>query len=163
MMDVSQDTDWDLGRQRIVVGDIGRLPLPCRKPDERTIFMFNVASLPPRTATTIWSHSCGELYTVGDCGQQMVTFNCRRCGAPAGGANHTALPGNTVAAPANQAARLAAEGKAGFLVGYSDHEPEPRPDWALTVWTEYGSPLNIYFAHLLTHLSLLYRELKQQT
>lgn len=47
--------------------------------------------------------------------------------------------------------------------GYTEHEPEPNPTWAGSIWGyKFGSNLNVQFAHLFTHLILLFAELKKQ-
>lgn len=167
-MELSEAYDWDLGKVKIM-GDLEELTLPCRQPNKRLMQLCNIAHMNKAKnykdesgIKSIWKHtSCGEMFTIANCGNPTVEFKCNKCQGKVGGINHKPNDETEKVCDIEEANAIITQELEPFKKGYTDHTPEPRPDWALSVWSEYGNHLNIYFAHLLTNLVLLYRELRQ--
>lgn len=159
-MEVSMQYDWDLGKDKIK-GDLSGLSLPCRKPSARLLQLQAISILNFTDKSTIYQHTCGTYFAIVNCGLPTTESNCPKCKGKMGGLDHKLHAGTTKVCLVTTAPTLIAQEKGAFKIGYTDHEVECRPDWALLIWPEYGCHLNIYFAHMLTHLALLYRELNQ--
>lgn len=87
MMEASKKTMWNISQS----DDVNNWILPCRKPEDRDHQIYNIYLVMntrnpnnpnhhTTSSTAMWQHTCGYLFTIGNCGNPNFVRPCPQCG-----------------------------------------------------------------------------------